>query len=266
MKKIFFVVAALLLLNACKNKVQNTEPAKTHGDVMKELGAPKVTIKTVGILLYNGFNTLDAIGPYQVLSELMGTKVFFIAKQKGMIKNTKDLAIEVKYSFTDIDSLDILIIPGGLTETFLLTKDTTTLNWIKKIDKKTKYTASVCTGAWILGATGLLQGKKATTHWYRAPEMLSKYGATFVQQRYINDGKYWSSAGVTAGMDMSLALIKDIRGENYLKLAMLDLEYDPAPPIKAGSILNTDTASVNMMRDMYDFSMKPLLDSALKNK
>jgi putative intracellular protease/amidase len=268
MKKLNCIILSTLLLFSCNNATKEKVNQKPHDHdaMMKSLGKPKHNIKTIGILLYDGFTTLDAMGPYQVLSELMGTEVFFVSKQKGIIKNMAGVGFEVKRDFKDTNSLDILLIPGGLKETLLLTKDTETLNWIKKIDKTTQYTTSVCTGAWILGATGLLKGKNATTHWYRAEQMLTMYGANFQQKRWVQDGKYWTSAGVTAGMDMSLAIVQDIRGDDYLKLAMLDLEYDPKPPLQAGSVTNTDKESVKMMKEMYDTGMLSLLDSISKIK
>lgn len=266
--KTIVILMATLMLFGCNNskKEKVEQKSKSHDEMMTQLGKPKKEIKTVGILLYDGYTTLDAMGPYQVLSELMGTEVFFVAKKKGLIKNMTGVATQVNRDFSDTESLDILVIPGGLKETFLLTKDTETLAWIKKIDKTTQYTTSVCTGAWILGATGVLKGKNATTHWYRAEEMLKMYGANFQQKRWVKDGKYWTSAGVTAGMDMSLAIIQEVRGDDYLKLAMLDLEYDPKPPLKGGSVTNTDKESVKMMKDMYDTGMLPLLDSISKIK
>jgi len=110
-----------------------------------------------------------------------------------------------------------------------------------------------------LGATGLLQGKTATTNWYRAEEMLNSYGATFKQERWVQDGKYWTSAGVTAGMDMSLALVNEIMGEKYAKTAMLDLEYDPKPLYNGGSENNADKDIVEKMRVMYDGGMETVL-------
>jgi putative intracellular protease/amidase len=216
---------------------------------------PPKPIKTVGILLYDGYTTLDAMGPYQVLSELMGTNVFFVAPKKGLVKNMTGMAVQVDRDFANTDSLDVLVIPGGLNETDHLSRDPATLDWIRKIDRTTTYTASVCTGAWILAGTGLLRGKNATTHWY-GKDRLRQMGVQVQDKRYVQDGKYWTSAGVTAGMDMSLAMINAIRGEAYTKAAMLDMEYDPQPPFRAGSEQNTDKATVDMMRQMYDRALK----------
>lgn len=231
-----------------------------HQQMMDILFTPtKVSIKTIGILLYDGYNTLDAMGPYHTLAEIMGAKTFFVAKQRGFIKNQRGLEVKVDSSFDDIRSLDILVIPGGAAETFMQTQDTITLNWIKKIDKTTKYTTSVCTGAWILGAAGLLKDKNATTNWYRAEEVLKMYGAKFKKSRWVQDGKYWTSAGVSAGIDMSLAIIDDLLGRKYTESVMLDLEYDPKPPYKAGSPEKSNPLVADMMKEMYDMLMLPLI-------
>ena len=106
-----------------------------------------------------------------------------------------------------------------------------------------------------------MECKKATTIWDRAEELLAKLGATFVDDRYTRDGKYWTSAGVTAGMDMSLAMMNEIFGEGYTQGVMLDMEYDPSPPIEGGSPEKTKPEVLNMMQTMYDMDVQPLMDS-----
>ncbi len=253
MTKQFFLLAVVMFIFASCSREQS------HEEMMKAFEPPKVNIKTIGILLYDGYTTLDAMGPHQVLSELMGVNVFFIAKQKGLVSNIAGMKVDVEKSIAEIDSLDVLLVPGGFKDTYLAAQDTAILNWIRRIDKTTTYTASVCTGAWILGSAGLLNGKNATTHWY-GKDILKSYGATVQNKRWVQDGKYWTSAGVTAGMDMCLALVGAIRGEKYAKAAMLDLEYDPRPPFKAGSELNTDKDIVEMMRGMYDAAIKSVAE------
>lgn len=239
----------------------------SHEEMMKQINfKPKIPIKSIGIFIYDGFNTLDAICPYHILNQIMGANVFFVAKKKGLVKNQSGLEIKVNTSISEIQKLDILLIPGGASETYKMTKDTTVLNWIKQIDKTTAYTTSVCTGGWILGATGLLKGKNATTNWYRAEEMLKSYGANFKQERYVRDGKYWTSAGVTAGMDMTLAIIDDLFGKNYTEGVMLDLEYDPKPPYNAGIPKKTEPVVNKMMTEMYDGIFLPLMKKSDKEK
>jgi transcriptional regulator GlxA family with amidase domain len=265
-KNLFSILFFLYFITASFGQTaKNDSLAKRHQAMMDiMMTKPKVAIKTIGILIYDGYQTLDVMGPYEVLSNLSGAKVILIAKQKGLIRNQKGLKIQVDTSIADVEKLDILVIPGGAAETFLMSQDTTVLNWIRKIDKTTTYTTSVCTGAWILGATGLLKGKNATTNWYRAEEMLKNCGANFKQERWVKDGKYWTSAGVTAGMDMSLAIVNDLMGEKYTQAIMLNFEYDPKPPLNAGSILNTDKLVIDMMYQMYDSIFLPLFDKKSK--
>ncbi len=213
---------------------------------------PDVNVNGVGIYVYDGMFSLDAMGPYQVFKSA-GLNTFLIAKKKGNITMSNGLTIAVNKSIDEVAKLDVLLIPGGADGTARQTIDDEVLNWIQKIDQTSIYTASVCTGAWILGAAGLLQGKEATTHWYRAEEMLTKYGANFEQKRWVRDGKYWTSAGVTAGIDMSLALVNHLFGKEYTQAVMLDLEYDPKPPIKGGSVKKSVPIIAQLMKDMYDF-------------
>lgn len=256
------ILCSLLFDTALAQISKEDSLARRHEEMMAiMMTKPKHPIKTIGIYVYDGYNSLDAFGPYHVLSELGAVDLFFVAKQKGMIRNQRGLPVQVNKSIDEVDHLDILVIPGGSKETFMQTQDTTVLNWIKKIDQTSTYTTSVCTGAWILGATGLLKDKQVTTNWYRAEEIMKMYGAKFAQQRYVQDGKYWTSAGVTAGMDMALGIVNDLMGEKYTKGAMLDLEYSPKPPYDAGDVTNTDGIVVEMMRTMYDAGLQPLIEA-----
>ena len=244
---------------------QTTADAKKHQEMMDIImQQPKTQINTIGVFVYDGFNNLDAMGPYQVLRQISDAKTFLIAKQKGLVKNNSGVKVQVDTTIAEVKKLDIILIPGGAMETLLMTKDTAVLNWIQQIDKTSKYTTSVCTGAWILGATGLLQDKQATTNWYRAEEMLTNYGAKFVKKRYVQDGKYWTSAGVSAGIDMSLAIVNDLFGEKYTQGIMLDLEYDPQPPFNAGSVDKTQPIVADMMKTMYDMMMLSTINKLKK--
>lgn len=268
-KKVLLVIGFLMVLfaNAFAQKSKEDSLAKRHEELMQILMTqPKYPIKTIGVYVYDGYNTLDAIGPYQVLSELMGVDIFFVAKEKGFVKNQRGLKIQVDKSIADVEKLDILVIPGGAKETFLQTQDTTVLNWIRKIDKTSIYTTSVCTGGWILGATGLLKDKNVTCNWYDAAAIMKMYGANFKQERYVHDGKYWTSAGVSAGIDMALGIMNELMGEKYTKGVMLDLEYDPKPPYNAGSVTNTDEVVVEMMTQMYDMGLKSTFDAEKKKR
>lgn len=262
MKKLIFAATIILMLAACKNKTNDpgTTTTENHTEQMS-LGfpEPKVKIKTVGILLYDNYAVLDAMGPYHVLSELMGARVFFVGRHKGLITTGDGLKVQCDSSIAEVKQLDILVIPGGLNETYMATKDTVLLNWIKAIDLHSKYTTSVCTGAWLLAATGLLKDQQATTHWFGKQILKDQFGISAQNKRYVKSGKYWTSAGVSAGIDMSLALVNEIRGEKYTQMVMLDLEYNPQPPVKGGSEQNTDKNIVENMRSMYNSAIAPLL-------
>ncbi len=250
----FFIV----LFASCKNDDEGGQK-ELMVNAPEHFAKPKADIKTIGILLYDGYATLDALGPYSVFNELMGTKVFFVGRHKGVIEDAKGLQIKIDTTIDEVKQLDVLVIPGGFAQTYQAKNDTALLNWIRKIDATSTYTTSVCTGAWILGAAGLLKNKEATTHWYGKKILADEFGAKIQNTRYAHSGKYWTSAGISAGIDMSLALINEIRGERYTKIAMLDLEYDPQPPFKGGSENNTDTTLVAEMRKNYDGAMEMVL-------
>ena len=248
------------------NEIKNFTP-ENHVSVMDEiLGKPKYDIKTIGILVYDGVNDLDFTGPRYVLGQAMGVKTQLIGIKAGNIKTVMGVEIVPNTVIDSVNNLDILIIPGGFKGTIEAAYNKNLHEWIKKIDKTTQYTGAVCTGVWILGATGLLEGKKASTNWYREEEFLKKYKAIPANQRYTQDGKYWTSAGVTAGMDMSLAIMKDIYGDKYAQAIMLDMEYDPNPPLEGGTPEKTNWAVNWLMKEMYDGGVNPLIDSLERKK
>lgn len=221
-------------------------------ELMTRQPNPNVNVNGIGIYVYDGMYSMDALGPYQVFKSA-GLKTVLIAKQKGNITMSNGLTIAVDKSIDEVTQLDVLLIPGGAGATAMQTIDPEVLSWIQAIDQTSIYTTSVCTGAWILGATGLLQGKNASTHWYRADEMLTKYGAEYTGKRWTRDGKYWTSAGVTGGIDLSLALVNHLFGKQYTQAVMLDMEYDPIPPVPGGTPKKSDSIIAQLMQDMYDF-------------
>lgn len=283
MKSIVYCVLLLVALVSCQSGDTNPKPPQAvkqtaadsllmsnlpdtlthenHSGIMDAiLGKPKHNIQHIGILVYDGVNDLDMMGPRYVLGQ-GGAKTQLIAIRPGNIKTVMGVEIVPNTVIDSVSHLDILIIPGGFKGTIEAAYNQKLHNWIRKIDQGTTYTASVCTGGWILGATGLLKGKRASTNWYREEEFLQKYGAIPANERYTQDGKYWTSAGVTAGMDMSLAILKDNWGEKYAQGVMLDMEYDPAPPIVGGSPEKTGWLVHWMMKSMYDAGVDPLIDS-----
>lgn len=187
----------------------------------------------IGILLFDNMTALDAVGPYEVLARIIDAQIYFIGVEKKVYKDYYGLKLLADYSIAEIEALDILLIPGGYGIDILF-NNLSLKNWIKQIDKTTKFTVSVCSGALLLAEAGLLEGKKCTTHW-RRKEQLNKYNVFIEEERYVHDGKIITSAGVSAGIDIALYLVSLIEGEQSAKLIQLGIEYDPKPPFDCGS-------------------------------
>ena len=187
----------------------------------------------IGILLFDNMTALDAVGPYEVLARIANAQIYFIGVEKKVYKDFYGLKLVADYSIDEVKELDILLIPGGYGIDVLFA-NSTLKNWIKQIDKTTKFTVSVCSGALLLAEAGLLDGKRCTTHW-RRKEQLKKHNVLFEEERYAHDGKIITSAGVSAGIDMALYLVSLIEGEQSAKLIQLGIEYDPMPPFDCGS-------------------------------
>jgi len=278
MKKIIIPILATVFFVSCqetktseaevtstdKTAAIKTSEEMTHDELMKTVEIKEHDVQNVGILVYEGVNDLDALAPRYIFKNIMGVNVMTIGVTTKDITTVMGLKFQADTLVNAIDSLDILVIPGGFRGTIQLAYDDKMLDWIRKIDKTTKYTTSVCTGGWILGKTGLLKGKKATGNWYRAEEILAENGATFTNERYTRDGKYWTSAGVTAGMDMSLAILMELTGRDYTEAVMLDMEYDPKPPIDAGSVEKTSPKVYKFMKTMYQTMAEPVFEEAKK--
>ncbi|MGJ1525551.1 DJ-1/PfpI family protein [Sphingobacterium spiritivorum] len=215
-------------------------------------------VVNIGILVYPDFFTLDAIGPLVVLSQLPNVHVELISTGDKSIKSGRTY-FGVDKNIAGVNHLDVLLIPGGANGTWAVAQDQNILDWIKHIDISSRLTSSVCTGSWVLGEAGFLKGRRASTNWYRASQMMERYGAPFTGERYTVDGKYWTSAGVSAGIDMSFAMIQHFAGDDGTKHAMLNLAYHPQPPIEGGSPEKTDDLVLDMMHQMYDYLMTPLI-------
>ena len=188
----------------------------------------------VAILLYDGVTALDAIGPYEVLHQMPDTEVRFVATKKGPIETNAGIALlNAGYKLGDVQAPDILLIPGAPDPQAALGDDAV-LAWVRKVHENTAWTTSVCTGALILGAAGVLAGVHATTHWL-AMEQLEAFGAIPKQYRVVKDGTVMTSAGVSAGIDMALTLVAEIFDDETAQSIQLLIEYDPQPPFDAGS-------------------------------
>lgn len=187
----------------------------------------------ITFLLFPNVTQLDFTGPLQVLSRLPDAQVALAAKSKAPVLTDTVLTLNPTHDFSDCPPTDILCIPGGFGVDDAI-KDEETVAFVKREAERAQYVTSVCTGAFILGAAGLLDGKKATTHWAYHDE-LRRVGAEPVKARVVRDGNLFTGGGVTAGVDFAFALAAEIAGEDVAKAIQLGLEYDPAPPFQAGA-------------------------------
>jgi transcriptional regulator GlxA family with amidase domain len=203
-------------------------------------------VKT-SILLFDGFTALDAIGPYEVLRSVPGWEVEFVAQERGEVRTDSGaVGLSADKGLAEVTATEILLVPGGQGNRALL-EDEATLSWLREIDRTTTWTTSVCTGSLLLGAAGLLEGKRATGHWLFL-EPLRAYGAEPVGGRYVEDGRTITAAGVSAGIDMALYLVGRERGTKTAQSVQLGIEYDPAPPFDAGSPHKAPAAIVEALR------------------
>lgn len=189
----------------------------------------------IAFLIYPGFTALDAVGPYEVLSRLPKTRVTFVARGPGPVRtDTGGLVLHAEAATDDVPTPDVLLVPGGLLASIAAAKDASLVDWVRSAHTTTQWTTSVCTGALMLGAAGLLDGQVATTHW-AARDRLARYGATYVPERVVRRGKVITAAGVSAGIDMALELAAAIGGVSVAEALQLLIEYDPQPPFTTGS-------------------------------
>jgi transcriptional regulator GlxA family with amidase domain len=199
------------------------------------------------ILLFEGLTALDAIGPYEVLSRLPGASVTFVAQAPGPKRTDNGcIALTADAALADLTEPDIVLVPGGIGQRALM-DDGPVHEWVRQAHRTSTWTASVCTGSLILAAAGLLDGKRATTHWL-SMDQLAALGAQPAHERYVFDGKIATAAGVSAGIDMALALAAKIAGEEVSQAIQLSIEYDPQPPFHAGSPQSAPAGTVELVK------------------
>lgn len=227
---------------------------------------PVVTRKTIAMLLYPQFTALDLVGPHHVLSALEGYKVELLWKTTDPVVSDLGLTIKPTMSLKDCpEDLAVLFVPGGTTGTLKMMEDEEVLSFLKARGEKSEFVTSVCTGALVLGAAGLLRGYKATTHW-GAIDLLKPLGATPVKERVVQDRNRFTGGGVTAGIDFGLTLAAKLKGEEYAKWVQLVMEYAPAPPFKSGTPDDAGAALTKMTEAMFVPFTKAAASAAEKAK
>jgi len=205
----------------------------------------------IAYLLYDRFTALDIVGPHEVFNSVPGNESIFVAERSGPVRNESDtLSMVADASLDEVPSPDILIIPGGFGTRALLDHEPL-LEWIRSVHETSTWTTSVCTGALLLAAAGLLDGLPATTHWL-ARDLLAELGAKAVPDRVVQQGKIVTAAGVSAGIDMALRLVQQINGDEVAKAVQLGIEYDPDPPLDAGSPEKAPKEIVDLVRAVFE--------------
>jgi transcriptional regulator GlxA family with amidase domain len=201
----------------------------------------------IALLLYEGLAPLDAVGPFEVMRNVPGWEVRTVAKQAGAVRSEDgSLGLLADHALADVTAPDLVLVPGGGGNRPLL-QDEELLEWLREVDRATRWTTSVCTGSLLLGAAGLLQGKRATTNWV-VLDALREYGADPVGGRFVEDGKTITAAGVTAGIDMALHLVAREVGPEVAQAVQLGIEYDPHPPFDSGSPEKAPAEIVELVR------------------
>jgi cyclohexyl-isocyanide hydratase len=187
----------------------------------------------IGLLLFPAITQLDFAGPYEVFARLPNTIVHSVAKTVDPVPSERGLVLVPSVSCEDCPPLDVVVVPGGPGQQHLM-HDEAMLAFLRRQSRQAKYVTSVCTGALVLGAAGLLGGYRATTHWLSLP-LLALFGAIPVAERVVVDGNRMTGAGVTAGIDLGLRLAAILRGEATAQQIQLQMEYSPDPPFRSGS-------------------------------
>lgn len=187
----------------------------------------------VNVVIVKDMVQLDITGPYEVLARVPGWTVDLVAERMEPVRTDRGLTLLPTASRDTAKPSDILVVPGGAgIDTAML--DAAWVDYVRREGERAQYVFGICTGSMLLAAAGLLKGKRAGAHW-QARDLLAKFGVTPSDQRMTVDGKFYTSGGVTSGIDMALRVAADVAGEETAQKIQLAIEYDPAPPFKGGT-------------------------------
>lgn len=206
-----------------------------------------MTAFRIGYLAFPDITQLDLTGPQQVLARLPGAEQVLVWKTLEPVRSESGLMLVPDVTFADCPKLDMICVPGGPGMNALLT-DQETLDFLRRMAESARYVTAVCTGSLVLGAAGLLKGRKAATHW-AAMEFLPRFGAIATDQRVVVDGNIITGGGVTAGIDFGLQVAAELAGDAVAQALQLIIEYDPAPPFDSGHPRNADPAVLAALKE-----------------
>jgi len=212
---------------------------------------------SIGALIFPRMDQSDFTGPFEVLSRIPDSTFHVIAKDRNPVRDIRGLILTPEIAFSEAPALDLLVVPGGSGQEDLM-EDEAVLSFIRLQARNARYVFSVCTGALLCGAAGLLRGVRATTHW-GAFHLLEYFGAIPVNARVVIDGKHVSAAGVTAGLDGALRVASLLRNDKIAQEIQLSIEYSPEPPFNSGSPQTASPEIVNTVR----VSFQKITDSRL---
>ena len=187
----------------------------------------------VGFVIFPDLTQLDFTGPQQVLARLPQSAMHIVAKSSAPVPSDSGLRLVPTHTFENCPRLDLICIPGGTTGVVKAMSDRDTIQFVRRQAGTARYVTSVCTGAFVLGVAGLLEGRRATTHW-AFTELLPLVGATHHKARIVKDGNVITAGGVTSGIDFGLSVVAEIAGEAVAQAIQLGIEYDPNPPFNSG--------------------------------
>ena len=210
-----------------------------------------MSVFNVGFVIFPELTQLDFTGPQQVLARLPQSAMHIIAKSASSVPSDSGLSLVPTHTFENCPRLDLICVPGGSTGVVQAMGDRETIEFICRQSTSAKYVTSVCTGAFILGAAGLLKGRRATTHW-AFTELLPLVGATHEKARVVKDGNVITAGGVTSGIDFGLSMVAEIAGETTAQAIQLGLEYNPNPPFDAGHPDRAPDAAKNSLFPRYE--------------
>ncbi|ARX81040.1 MULTISPECIES: DJ-1/PfpI family protein [Streptomyces] len=201
------------------------------------------------IPLFDRFEPLDAIGPYEILAHVPGATVRFVAPEPGLVQDVLgSLPVHVPTRYSEVERCDVLLIPGG-GGAWTVADDPEFLDWVRRVHEGTRFTTSVCTGALVLAAAGLLDGLTVTSHWGVIDELAS-YGAVYTPERIVRHDRVITSAGVSAGIDMAIRLAALLSDDTTAQAIQLYTEYDPQPPFDTGSVAKAPAEVLERARNL----------------